>query len=86
MVCILPPKAFCTRDSKLPFLMGEALVLSEAIANGEVGVDVVVVDDISGFEALAEELLFELFDIDIGNVDDEVADDDDEVTFAPSCE
>lgn len=66
--------------------MGEALVLSEAIANGEVGVDVVVVDDISGFEALAEELLFELFDIDIGNVDDEVADDDDEVTFAASCE
>ena len=58
--------------------MGEALVFSEAIANGEVGVDVVVVDDISGFEALAEELLFELFDIDIGNVDDEVADDDDE--------
>ena len=66
--------------------MGEALVFSEAIANGEVGVDVVVVDDISGFEALAEELLFELFDIDIGNVDDEVADDDDEVTFAASCE
>ena len=66
--------------------MGEALVLSEAIANGEVGVDVVVVDDISGFEALAEELLFELFDIDIGNVDDEVADDNDEVTFAASCE
>ena len=61
-------------------------MLSEAIANGEVGVDVVVVDDISGFEALAEELLFELFDIDIGNVDDEVADDDDEVTFAASCE
>ena len=66
--------------------MGEALVLSEAIADGEVGVDVVVVDDISGFEALAEELLFELFDIDIGNVLDEVADDDDEVTFAASCE
>ena len=87
MVCILPPKAFCTRDSKLPFLLVEALEPSEAIADGEVGVDFVVVDDISGFEALAEELFLELFDIDIGNVDDEVADDDDEVTFAEaSCE
>ena len=67
--------------------MGEALVLSEAIADGEVGMDVVVVvDDISGFEALVEELFLELFDVDIGNVLDEVADDDDEVTFAASCE
>ena len=86
MVCILPPKAFCTRDSKLPFLLEEALEPSEAIADGEVGVDVVVVDDISGFEALVEELFLELFDIDIGNVLDEVADDDDEDTFAASCE
>ena len=51
----------------------------------EVGVDVVVVDVISVFEvALVDELLFELFEI--GNVVDEVADVDDEVAFAASCE
>ena len=83
MVCILPPKAFCTRDSKLTFLLAEALV-SSFVAD-EVGVDVVVVDVISVFEvALVDELLFELFEI--GNVVDEVADVDDEVAFAASCE